>query len=51
MKSKKIITTIVLVLTLLVIIFWIVGFLRVDRCLDRGGRWDYEYKSCEFKEK
>jgi hypothetical protein len=22
-------------------------FLGIDRCLDRGGRWNYERRSCE----
>lgn len=23
-------------------------FLKVDRCLDRGGRWNYEINQCEY---
>ena len=25
-------------------------YLEVDKCLDRGGRWNYEKKVCEFEE-
>ncbi len=28
---------------------WI-DFLRVDSCLDRGGRWNYEERRCEMTE-
>jgi hypothetical protein len=24
-------------------------FMKVDRCLDAGGRWNYELKQCEYK--
>jgi hypothetical protein len=27
--------------------FWTKGFLIVDSCLDRGGRWNAETLSCE----
>lgn len=35
------------VLILLVCKFWFSGWLQVDRCLDSGGRWNYERKTCE----
>lgn len=25
-------------------------FLEIDKCLDRGGKWNYEKEICEFKE-
>jgi Prokaryotic membrane lipoprotein lipid attachment site len=25
-------------------------FLEIDKCLDRGGKWNYEKKICEFTE-
>ena len=25
-------------------------YLEVDKCLDRGGRWNYEKKVCELEE-
>lgn len=24
-------------------------FMKIDRCLDAGGRWNYELKQCEFR--
>ena len=24
-------------------------FLEIDKCLDRGGKWDYEENKCEYK--
>ncbi len=27
--------------------FWVRRFMLIDRCLDAGGRWDYERSSCE----
>ena len=24
-----------------------IDFLNIDRCLDRGGRWNYESRACE----
>ena len=37
---------------LLVVIFgyWLKGFLEIDSCLDRGGRWNYETGTCEYHE-
>ena len=32
-------------LLLFEIFFWQV--VRIDQCLDRGGRWNYEYSTCE----
>jgi hypothetical protein len=29
-------------------IFKIARFLQIDSCLDKGGRWNYELKECEF---
>lgn len=26
-------------------------FWDVDKCLDRGGRWDYEKEQCDFGDK
>ncbi len=24
-------------------------FMKIDRCLDAGGRWNYELKECELR--
>ena len=31
----------------LVVIEWAINFLQIDRCLDRGSRWDYDAQRCE----
>ena len=41
----------VLSLVLLVIFgYWLKGFLKIDSCLDRGGRWNYDTATCEYRE-
>lgn len=46
---------IVLIIGLLIIMagIWtypkIKQFFKVDSCLDKGGRWNYETNKCEFK--
>jgi len=40
-----------LILTLVVIFGYLLkGFLEIDSCLDRGGRWNYETGTCEYGE-
>jgi len=40
-----------LILALLVIFGYLLkGFLKIDSCLDRGGRWNYETGTCEYHE-
>ncbi|HSG59176.1 MAG TPA: hypothetical protein VLA06_06570 [Woeseiaceae bacterium] len=38
--------------TLLLFVAWavvlLIDWLRVDECLDRGGRYDYESGTCEY---
>jgi hypothetical protein len=26
---------------------WIIQFFRIDSCLDKGGKWNYETNKCE----
>ena len=47
MKNKKMIYGIVILVLLAAVGFWLKGYLAVDRCLDSGGRWNYEAKACE----
>ena len=28
---------------------WLIQFERVDACVDRGGRYDYDARRCEFE--
>jgi len=30
--------------------YWLKGFLEIDRCLDRGGRWNEGTGTCEYDE-
>ncbi len=49
-RNRLIILTIVLILILIGIWTYhkIDQFFKVDSCLDKGGRWNYETKECEF---
>jgi len=47
MTRKKILWAIIILFAL-----WMVPYCKrwweIDRCLDNGGRWDYENRVCEF---
>jgi len=30
-----------------IMVKWILPFMRIDSCLDQGGRWNYDLKKCE----
>ena len=47
-KKGLIITGSVLILVLGV--RWIIKWLKIDACLDKGGRWNYEKRRCEYPE-
>jgi len=46
--KKKIALALAFIL-LIVLLFWMKGCEDVDRCLDRGGRWDYNENICVSK--
>jgi len=48
-KKKKILLVISLLL-LSAFAYWMKGYLDVDKCLDSGGRWNYEKGICEYQE-
>jgi len=48
MNKKKIVLTIIILL-LIAFAYWFKGWLDVDKCLDAGGRWNYEKFICEYK--
>ena len=27
---------------------YLINFLNIDKCLDRGGKWNYQEQFCEF---
>lgn len=49
--KTSIILKIVLIIAVLIIGFygvnWMVRFMEIDDCLDRGGRWNYELEKCD----
>ncbi len=48
-KKKKIFLGIILLL-LIVFMYWLKGYIDIDKCLDSGGRWSYEKGICEHQE-
>jgi hypothetical protein len=47
MKINKKIMILIVVVILITGVIWVKGFLSVDSCLDSGGRWSDEMKTCE----
>jgi len=49
MLNKKFIIVILIVLALIIGFIWTKygTFWVIDKCLDQGGRWNYEIKMCE----
>ena len=45
--GKKTVALIIALCALLVLAVWVWHQARIDSCLDRGGRWDYEHSTCE----
>jgi hypothetical protein len=46
-KQKVLFVCIAVAVVLSVFSIWLVGELRIDSCLDRGGQWDYEQRKCD----
>lgn len=52
MKNRNRILLSALALLLLIICgYWLTDFLTIDKCLDNGGRWNYDTGRCEYTEK
>jgi hypothetical protein len=52
MKSRNRILLIALALLFFIICgYWLKDFLAIDKCLDNGGRWNYDTGKCEYTEK
>ena len=47
MNLKKWIIAVILALGVILSVAWIRGQIKIDSCLDNGGRWNYEQKVCE----
>jgi hypothetical protein len=48
MRKKKLIVMALIMILALAFIYWCKGYMDVDKCLDGGGRWNYEKSSCEY---
>ena len=50
MSTERLVRAIKLVAAVLAAIFllhWCRGFISIDRCLDKGGRWNHDAGACE----
>ena len=47
MKLKYLFGGVLLLIFLIVAGWWVEKELRIDSCLDLGGRWDYEAEKCQ----
>jgi hypothetical protein len=47
MKRLLVIVSVIIVLVLVAI--WVRGISAIDRCLDRGGSWDYGKEHCDYE--
>ncbi len=45
--SRRVLLVVVLAACALWTVLWLRDFIRVDVCLDNGGRWNYERGTCE----
>jgi hypothetical protein len=50
MKTKKIIILVLGVICLVGILAYLKRQVDIDKCLDNGGRWNYEDNICEYLE-
>ena len=52
MKNRNRLLVSALALLLLILCgYWLRDFLTIDKCLDNGGRWNYDTDTCEYTEK
>ena len=38
-----------LIVVFVVVGIWLKAQIKIDSCLDDGGRWNYEQEKCEYK--
>lgn len=53
MKKKSIIIIFLSLAIIIALVYgfeWIKNFIKIDECLDKGGRWNYELGECEYVE-
>ena len=46
-SSRRAVLVAIALAVTLAVAWWIRGQLLIDRCLDSGGRWDYDSAECE----
>lgn len=46
-SMRRTVTGLIVVVLMAGFALWAKGCLDVDRCLDKGGRWNYELDECE----
>jgi len=51
MTLKKTIVLVVVAVVLIAAVVWLKRQIDIDRCLDNGGRWNYELGDCETSAK
>ena len=49
MNKKKKISLVIALILLISLAFWMKGCVDIDKCLDNGGRWNYEKGVCEAR--
>ncbi len=50
MSKKKRALLVIALIVLIAFAFWAKGCLEIDKCLDNGGRWNYEKGVCEHQQ-
>lgn len=50
MDKKKIVLWIIGLALFIVFAYFFNGYMDIDKCLDNGGRWNYDKEICEFQE-
>jgi len=50
-KIKKFLIYTIIIIIIVLAMDWIRNFLLIDKCLDHGGRWNYETSECEGERK
>lgn len=49
-KTKRFLLLLIGIILLSVLAFWFKGWVAIDRCLDSGGRWNYDKRACEYSD-
>lgn len=44
---KKLLVTLIIIIVLTLVVYKAMNFIKIDKCLDLGGKWTYESGNCE----